>query len=376
MHPELLIHFVKLFRELQARNLDPLVTRFLLAMYSSQMLCVKWRNHLTGFFGTTNGVRQGGVLSPTLFTVYIDGLFKRLARSGLGCYMGSLFLGALGFADDVTLLAPSLRAAQHMVSICEEYANEFHIIFNGSKSKLMVFRHAEDNSQGLSIHIGSHVILESSAELHLGHKISTDNVSATLVKEAKGNFWSSFNSLMSSHGSISPDLLCRLCIAYCSSFYGSPLWTFKDAEQVAIAWRSALRRVWNLPFATHKLLYPLISGCLPLHISFHKRFTKFAKAGLFGPSRLTATVMRVACCNPSSVFSRNLNIISQLYSIDSERIRVTDIDGFFIRWWHDQSVSRLDGALVLRELMQIRADGGTIWCEEDVEEMALILATQ
>ena len=55
---------------------------------------------------------------------------------------------------------------------------------------------------------------------------------------------------------------------------------------------------------------------------------------------------------------------------------MTDIDGFFIRWWHDQSVSRLDGSLVLREIMLIGADGGTIWCEEDVEEMALILATQ
>ena len=74
------------------------------------------------------------------------------------------------------------------------YAEEFHIIFNGGKSKFMVFRYEGDTSQGHCIKIGSHVVSESASETHLGHKLSTGDVSATLVREAKGNFWASFNS--------------------------------------------------------------------------------------------------------------------------------------------------------------------------------------
>ena len=42
-----------------------------------------------------NGVKQGGVLSPMLFCMYIDDLLKSLAETNVGCYMGSCFVGVL-----------------------------------------------------------------------------------------------------------------------------------------------------------------------------------------------------------------------------------------------------------------------------------------
>ena len=129
-------------------------------------------------------------------------------------------------------------------------------------------------------------------------------------------------------------------------------------------------------FATHKVFYPLISGCLPLEFSFHKRFSKFVKAGLFGPSAITAIVMRVACNNPSSVFARNMSVVSHLYNFDQQRIRTTDLDRFFVRQWQSKSEDKLEEALVLRELMLVRADGGSIWSDDEDEEMSVILATQ
>ena len=55
-------------------------------------------------------MRQGGVLSPLLFAVYIDELLIRLERLRTGCYSGCFFVGALCYADDIVLLAPSPSA--------------------------------------------------------------------------------------------------------------------------------------------------------------------------------------------------------------------------------------------------------------------------
>ena len=55
-------------------------------------------------FRVKNGVRQGAILSPSLFCVYLDNLLSQLREAGVGCHVGGLFLGAFGYADDVTLL--------------------------------------------------------------------------------------------------------------------------------------------------------------------------------------------------------------------------------------------------------------------------------
>jgi hypothetical protein len=46
------------------------------------------------------------VLSPALFSVYLDDLIKELREQGLGCHIGGWWMGACGFADDLILLAP------------------------------------------------------------------------------------------------------------------------------------------------------------------------------------------------------------------------------------------------------------------------------
>jgi len=41
------------------------------------------------------GVRQGGVLSPYVFSLYVDDVIKALRNSGYGIFVGSIFVGCI-----------------------------------------------------------------------------------------------------------------------------------------------------------------------------------------------------------------------------------------------------------------------------------------
>ena len=59
-----------------------------------------------------------------MFIIYIDQLLLRLRKTGIGCHIHGKYMGILGYADDVTLLSPSIRG---MLSICEEFGKEYFI---------------------------------------------------------------------------------------------------------------------------------------------------------------------------------------------------------------------------------------------------------
>ena len=129
-----------LFQKLEKRGLPPPIIDFLLSWYRKQTMRVQWSyNCLSSSFSISNGVRQGGVLSPYLFAVYLNSLLDELSFAGVGCYWRSLFAGAFCYADDVVLLAPCASALRKMLSICSSYANSHGLSFNTEKTQLICF---------------------------------------------------------------------------------------------------------------------------------------------------------------------------------------------------------------------------------------------
>ena len=120
--------FSTLFSKLYKRKVPPIVIRTLMHIYEEQVAWVKWGNSQSESFGVVNGTRQGSVLSPCLFSVYIDELLSELRKLGVGCHIGGVFLGAFGYADDILLLAPSRSATMQMLNVCEKFGrdNNFH----------------------------------------------------------------------------------------------------------------------------------------------------------------------------------------------------------------------------------------------------------
>ena len=146
------VNFDELFQKLKTRNFPGVVLRLLVYIYINQSCYIKWNSALSDTFSVKNGVRQGAILSPSLFCVYLDTLLCQLRDAGLGCHIGGNFLGAFGYADDVTLLAPTRQGLQSMLSICESFASSHSMQFstdpNPAKSKTKCLLFSRDKLDG------------------------------------------------------------------------------------------------------------------------------------------------------------------------------------------------------------------------------------
>ena len=161
-----------LFKKLLDRGLHPVVVRLLSSWYSSQECRVRWGTCLSSSFRVSNGVRQGSVLSPLLFAVYLDGLLCDLIDCGVGCYWKNLFAGCVCYADDIVLLAPCPSALRTMLNICCKYASDHGLEFNTTKSQLICFRHSSQQEYPVVIHMNDEQLQFSDKVTHLGHILS------------------------------------------------------------------------------------------------------------------------------------------------------------------------------------------------------------
>ena len=73
-------------------------------------------------FTASNGVPQGGIISPLLFNLYIDDLSILLAKSNIGCNFGEMSVNHFSYADDTAVLSPSASGLKKMLDICSIYA--------------------------------------------------------------------------------------------------------------------------------------------------------------------------------------------------------------------------------------------------------------
>ena len=113
------VRYDKLFELLLKKDIPGTVIRLLLDSYTIQYAYMRWNNCMSTPITMENGVKQGGVLSPTLFCIYFDELLRRLRETDVGCHAGHMSYAAFGYADDLLLLSPSIHGIEILVKTSE-----------------------------------------------------------------------------------------------------------------------------------------------------------------------------------------------------------------------------------------------------------------
>lgn len=137
------VHHDKLLEALQHEGVSGKFFSIIKSMYESLRSCVRVGGKLTDFFGCPKGVRQGCVLSPTLFSVFINKVAQHISntgRHGVQLMPGLMELFILLFADDITLIATTPTGLQNQLDCLKQCCDQLKLEVNIDKTKIIVFR--------------------------------------------------------------------------------------------------------------------------------------------------------------------------------------------------------------------------------------------
>jgi hypothetical protein len=357
------VNYCKLFRLLVGRKITAAWLRLLVNMYTNNNTRIAWNGICSATFLVYNGVKQGGVMSPILFCIYLDELLNILAAAKVGCYIGPIFVGVLAYADDLVLLAPTTGAMRRMLNICDSYATEYAIVFNAKKSRWLFFSSSNYDSPNSVFCIGGSVVERVHSWPHLGHIISDDRNDETDIIARGNSLCGQINNVISYFRNRTSLVKLSLMRAYCSSFYGCELWELDHTklELICTTWRKGLRRIWDLPYDTHNNLLPVLCNSLPIMDELCCRSVNFINNCLVSESHIVRSVAyhSVFVSRAFSPLGRNAQFCCKRY--EASLFDLQNINTDFIKHCYFVRIDSdlVSKAIFLLELLFIR-DGSFV----------------
>ena len=113
--------------------------RIICNMYSSSMVSIKIGDKLTEPFTSSLGGRQGDVLSPNIFKLFLNDFSDIIENSNDSVYLQDKNISCLLYADDLILISDSEQGLQDRLNILHKYCKDWCMKININKTKVIIF---------------------------------------------------------------------------------------------------------------------------------------------------------------------------------------------------------------------------------------------
>ena len=267
-----------LFGKLLDRNVPNIIIRIIFIWYTHQTFIVRWGSTLSQGFNVSNGVRQGGIIFPYFFILYINDLSLHLTKSAVGCYINDTCVNHLIYADDAVLIAPSPAALQKLIFVCQNFALNHDISFNVKKTVCSCFK-----PKSLKVIYVPPFFLDGkclnfvSCQKYLGVFLCENFTDDKDIMRQTRYIYARGNSLIRKFRDCSSEVKTQLFKSYCAAFYCSSLWCkFKNGTfaKLKVAFKRIYRYLHNIKCGSITG-FMLQDNCDPIDVILRKLINSF-----------------------------------------------------------------------------------------------------
>ena len=236
----------KLWHKLQDIGLCGKMMNAIKSIYSSVSSCVRVNSHKTDWFDVKCGLRQGCILSPILFNLFINDLAVYLKSLNIGVQLGDEKICILIYADDIVLLADNEQNLQVMLNTLNEWCNRNDLSINVSKSNIVHFRLESVPRSNFVFKCGEHVLEYSDCYKYLGLLLNENldfNVTAKMVAQSASRALGLLIAKVKLIGGVPHNVFTKLydSLVWPVIGYGAAIWGHKTFSAITAVQNRAMR---------------------------------------------------------------------------------------------------------------------------------------